>query len=91
MAGRALMSMVGRLSVFCTRIGRYGESPVSWDEPNPIMFPFQLPDTWVSRHRNLDCTEYEWCLDIAVREDWPSWTCRFCKRHKLEEHNGTKD
>ena len=37
----------------------------------------------VERHRNLSCTEYDACLDVAYRRDWPSWSCRRCHRFHL--------
>jgi len=31
--------------------------------------------------RRFDCTHYDACLDEAVRQGWPSWTCDGCEAY----------
>lgn len=38
----------------------------------------QLSAEEVSEHRNLACGLYLICLDVVVRRQWPSFTCRPC-------------
>jgi hypothetical protein len=37
----------------------------------------------VYQHRSLACPEYDRCLDIAYRREWPSWTCQRCPHYAL--------
>jgi hypothetical protein len=32
----------------------------------------------VCKVKNLDCNNYNHCLNMAVREDWPGFSCRDC-------------
>jgi hypothetical protein len=51
-------------------------------------FPTDLPQTinpeagpkraGVETHRNLNCNQYDKCLDEAVRRGWQSFTCVKC-------------
>ncbi len=33
----------------------------------------------VPRHKNLDCPNYDACLDFALRMDWSGFSCKKCK------------
>lgn len=43
--------------------------------PQPIG---RLSGEAVDAHRDIDCRHYDECLDRAVREQWPSWSCAAC-------------
>ena len=34
----------------------------------------------VDTQRHVFCDLYERCLDSAIEEGWPSWTCKSCRR-----------
>lgn len=44
--------------------------PDPWDRP--------LTADQVPEHRHLACGLYAICLDVAVRRQWPCFTCRAC-------------
>ncbi len=35
--------------------------------------------------RNIFCTLYQHCLDLAVRSDWDDWTCARCPMRHGED------
>ncbi len=57
--------------------------------PHPTMLPALIEHEGVAEHRNLFCPNYDPCLDIALAQRWPSWTCARCvlfaSRHEAEE------
>jgi len=63
----------------------------SWDlaRPHPTMLPALIEHEGVGEHRNLFCPSYDPCLDIALAQRWPSWTCARCAffalRHEADE------
>lgn len=50
----------------------------------------------VSEHRNLDCSDYQWCLNYASMRYWESWTCLFCpkfvepKKKEVKKNGGRR-
>jgi hypothetical protein len=46
--------------------------------PKPTMRTRLLDASIVSNHRNLFCSEYDDCLEIAVSGGWRSWSCVQC-------------
>ncbi|WP_375743050.1 hypothetical protein NR800_31565 [Corallococcus interemptor] len=50
--------------------------------PQPRPTKFHLPlraDTFsIEEHRNVHCRFYGGCIDVAVRQDWESFTCAKC-------------
>ena len=45
----------------------------------PLPFPWRLLKTHeVEAYRNLSCSEYQKCLDYAIKRKWQGWTCFFC-------------
>ena len=44
----------------------------------------QLELTEVDTHRNVYCTDYEKCLDIAVEHDWQGFNCLGCSQFESE-------
>lgn len=36
-------------------------------------------------HRNMDCADYEACLDLAAKRDWKSFNCENCE-HGSRDH-----
>lgn len=44
----------------------------------------QLELTEVDTHRNVACTDYEKCLDIAVEHDWQGFNCLGCSQFENE-------
>jgi len=57
--------------------------------PNPTMLPAVIEQEVVAEHRNLFCPSYDPCLDVALAQRWPSWTCSRCVffsfRHEEEQ------
>jgi len=57
--------------------------------PRPTMLPAPIEQEGVSEHRNLFCPSYDPCLDTALEQRWPSWTCARCPlfavRHEAAE------
>ncbi|HVP66615.1 MAG TPA: hypothetical protein VMT17_05075 [Anaeromyxobacteraceae bacterium] len=57
--------------------------------PHPTMLPAPIEQECVAEHRNLFCPSYDPCLDIALAQRWPSWTCARCAfftyRHEAAE------
>lgn len=54
--------------------------------PHPTPLPQLIrSEAVVSGHRNLYCLHYDACLDLAVKEDWDSWTCEKCPLFPLHE------
>ena len=45
--------------------------------PEPILESNQDP------LKNAFCPYYEECLDLAIEEKWPQFTCRFCACNKF--------
>lgn len=39
----------------------------------------------IEAHRDLFCASYDRCLDVAVKKDWPSWTCSGCPVRGTEQ------
>jgi hypothetical protein len=48
--------------------------------PNPTALRTLVNDEDVDAHRSVRCTEYDQCLDAALRNSWRSWSCAQCKR-----------
>ncbi len=48
--------------------------------PNPTALRCLVSDEDVDVHRSVCCTEYDRCLDAALRNAWRSWSCARCKR-----------
>jgi hypothetical protein len=46
--------------------------------PNPTGLAALIELETVDRHRSFLCEEYDRCLDEALRNDWPSWSCERC-------------
>lgn len=57
--------------------------------PYPTKLPALIEQHRVAEHRNLFCPSYDPCLDIALAQRWPSWTCSRCvffaHRYEAEE------
>jgi hypothetical protein len=54
-------------------------SALKGTEKTKAMFPARPnPQSGVGE-RNLDCGNYEACLDLAVFEQWESFNCKRCK------------
>ena len=47
-------------------------------QANPTGLVAQVEPETVGRHRNVLCTRYDQCLDEALRQKWPSWSCEHC-------------
>jgi hypothetical protein len=48
--------------------------------PNPTpLLQLIRSEAIVSGHRNLYCVHYDGCLDVAVKNDWDSFTCEKCQ------------
>lgn len=44
----------------------------------PALLEWPLSVEEVAQHRNLTCGLYTICLDVVVRRQWVSFTCRPC-------------
>ncbi len=57
------------------------------DGPRAMQRPLSFED--VVEHRNLACGRYAMCLEVVVRRQWVSFTCRMCslwmRPHPLKE------
>ena len=51
--------------------------------PNPAALPALLEAGDVDQKRNFFCSCYDDCLDFAIMQSWPSWTCESCKLSSL--------
>jgi hypothetical protein len=48
-------------------------------QPNPTPLAQLIrSESTVAGHRNLYCFHYDACLDVAVKDDWDSWSCEKC-------------
>jgi hypothetical protein len=53
--------------------------------PNPSPLSQLIrSETVVSGHRSLYCFHYDGCLDVAVKQDWDSWSCERCSLFQAE-------
>jgi hypothetical protein len=48
--------------------------------PNPTALRSCVKEEDVDRHRSVRCSEYDECLDAALRNSWRSWSCARCTR-----------
>ncbi len=46
--------------------------------PNPTALRHLVKQEEVDEHRCVLCTEYDGCLDAALRQSWRSWSCGKC-------------
>ena len=46
------------------------------DGPRALDRPLSFEE--VVEHRNLACGRYSICLEVVVRRQWTSFSCRFC-------------
>lgn len=42
-------------------------------------------------HRFEDCPNYDKCLNLAAKLNWPGFTCLFCPLNKLEQERLEKE
>ncbi|CAM4526600.1 hypothetical protein HRD49_38445 [Corallococcus exiguus] len=60
--------------------------------PQPRPTKFHLPlraDTFsIEDHRNVHCRFYGGCIDVAVRQDWESFTCAKCPMFQQDKAPG---
>lgn len=54
-----------------------GESSAA---PNPQRLNRPLELESVDAQRHVTCDRYDRCLDSAIEQEWPSWTCESCRR-----------
>jgi len=47
-------------------------------ERHPTRLNALIDDDGVDANRNLSCSDYDACLDEAMRQRWRSWTCARC-------------
>ncbi len=46
--------------------------------PNPTALRHLVKQEEVDEHRCVSCSEYDDCLDAALRHSWRSWSCGKC-------------
>lgn len=66
-------------------ISRIGPSP----NPRPLSEPLRT-ELHVLRNRHRDCPEYDRCLGVAARSNWPSFTCGSCELWPKSIRPGSK-
>lgn len=59
-------------------------------QPRPTKFrlPMQADHFSIEEHRNVHCRHYSACIDVAVREDWDSFTCANCPLFQQDKAPG---
>ena len=58
--------------------GQANEETGASPQPNPTVLAGLVQPENVERHRNVFCDHYDHCLDEALRQTWPSWSCERC-------------
>ena len=58
--------------------GQANEEMGALPHPNPTRLAILLEPETVERHRNVLCDHYDHCLDEALMQRWPSWSCERC-------------
>ncbi len=61
-------------------------------QPKPNPTELRLP-MWADHHRvedyrNVHCRHYSACVDVAVHEDWDSFTCAKCPLFRQDRAPG---
>jgi hypothetical protein len=51
-------------------------SRLTYDGPTPLERPLDYEE--VGTHRHMGCGRYSMCLEVVVRRQWISFSCRFC-------------
>jgi hypothetical protein len=46
--------------------------------PHPTALDGSLYLSSVESHRNLDCSHYSSCLNLAASSGWETWSCSGC-------------
>lgn len=46
---------------------------------NPTGLAALFDPEMVESYRNVLCDQYDDCLDEALRQRWPSWSCEYCQ------------
>lgn len=55
-------------------------------KPRPVALPAALKaDVAVDEIRNLYCSYYAGCIDVAVKKGWESFTCTKCHYFKKKD------
>jgi hypothetical protein len=49
---------------------------LTYDGPTPLERPLDYEE--VATHRHMGCGRYSMCLEVVVRRQWISFSCRFC-------------
>ncbi|MGE6756876.1 hypothetical protein D7X55_31355 [Corallococcus sp. AB049A] len=59
-------------------------------QPRPTKFhpPLRAETFSIEDHRNVHCRFYGGCIDVAVRQDWESFTCAKCPLFQQDKAPG---
>lgn len=52
--------------------------PCAQPRPTAFRLPRRADQFSIEEHRNVHCRHYSACVDVAVHEDWESFTCAKC-------------
>lgn len=52
--------------------------PCAQPRPTAFRLPLRADQFRIEEHRNVHCRFYSACVDVAVKEDWDSFTCAKC-------------
>ena len=56
--------------------------PVKIGKPS-LMWLYGRFNAWMEKHRKLYCIHYDKCLDLAIENKWPCWSCNLCNINEL--------
>ena len=45
-----------------------------------LIGPFEIPSNSEAIPRNMDCSNYDHCLDFAASRNWGSFSCSGCRK-----------
>jgi hypothetical protein len=62
--------------------------PCPQPRPTPFHPPLRAETFSIEEHRNVHCRFYGGCIDVAVREDWESFTCAKCPMFQQDKAPG---
>ncbi|MBN8229502.1 MULTISPECIES: hypothetical protein [Corallococcus] len=59
-------------------------------QPRPTKFhlPLRADSFSIEEYRNVHCRFYGGCIDVAVRQDWESFTCAKCPLFQQDKAPG---
>ena len=62
--------------------------PCAQPRPTAFHLPMRADNFSIEEHRNVHCRHYSACIDVAVRQDWDSFTCAKCPLFRQDSAPG---